>query len=135
MKFKPLAAAATVGVGAMAFASPALALPGDDAILSQSPFRLNPLTLEPGCKLAGAMDSTHLNLTYLATGEIAQELHISVANSAPFSVDQVLVPSKLDGYALYGKFDTGHDQQRRRRRSGPDRRAHVRPGLEPLRRS
>ena len=107
MKFKPLVAVATAGVGAMAFASPALALPGDDAILSQAPFRLNPDTLEPGCQLAGRMDSSHLNLTYLDKGEIAQELHITVRNSAPFSVDQVLVPSKLDGYAIYKSFDTG----------------------------
>jgi hypothetical protein len=107
LKVKPLVTAATVGVGALAFASPALAMPGDDAILSQAPFRLNPDTLEPGCYLAGRMDSSHLNLTYKAEGTLAEELHITVRDDAPFSVDQVLVPAKSGGYNIEAGFDTG----------------------------
>jgi hypothetical protein len=106
---KPLLAATAVSVGAMAFASPALAFSGDEALLGGPQFRLNPDTLEPGCDLAGRMASKHLDATFLANGDIVKELHITVRNSAPFSVDQVLVPSTLDGYSVYstGGFDTG----------------------------
>jgi hypothetical protein len=106
LKLKPLATAATVGVGALALAAPALAAP-DAAILDQTHFRLNPDTLEPGCYLAGRMDSAHLDLTYLSQGTFATELHISVRDNAPFSVDQVLVPSAIGGYSVYNSFDTG----------------------------
>lgn len=108
MKFKPYLAAAAAGIGLMAFATPASAFSGDEAILDGSQFRLNPDTLEPGCHLASRMSSQHLDLTYLMQGQIAKELHIKVKGNAPFSVDQVLVPSKLDGYAVYdSEFDTG----------------------------
>jgi hypothetical protein len=110
MKFKPLLAVATCSVGVMAFASPAMALPGDDAVLRQAPFRLNPTTLEPGCFIPGRgnvdLDS-HIDLTSLADGDIVRELHVTVRDGAAFSVDQVLVPSATDGYKVYSTFDTG----------------------------
>jgi hypothetical protein len=109
LKYKPQVAAIAAGVGLMAFASPAGAFSGDEAILDGANFRLNPDTLEPGCFVGARMASTHIDLEYLAEGELAKELHISVKKDAPFSVDQVLVPSKYDGYAVYDtSFDTGH---------------------------
>ena len=111
MKFKPLLAVAAASVGAMAFAAPALALPGDDAIDSQSPFRLNSYTLEPGCFVPGRgpVDlDTHIDLKSLVDGDgFVKELHVTLDDDAPFSVDQVLVPSWYDGYAVYNAFDTG----------------------------
>jgi hypothetical protein len=101
-------AALAAGVGLMAFASPAGAFTGDEAILDGANFRLNPETLEPGCFVGARMASTHIDLEYLAEGDYVKELHISVKKDAPFSVDQVLVPSKFDGYAVYSSaFDTG----------------------------
>jgi hypothetical protein len=108
LKYKPHMAALAAGVGLMAFASPAAAFSGDEAILDGSNFRLNPDTLEPGCFVGARMASTHIDLEYLAEGDYVKELHISVKKDAPFSVDQVLVPSKRDGYAVYDSaFDTG----------------------------
>jgi hypothetical protein len=108
LKYKPQVAALAAGVGLMAFASPALAFSGDEAILDGANFRLNPDTLEPGCFVGARMASTHIDLEYLTEGQFAKELHISVKKNAPFSVDQVLVPSKYDGYAVYDSaFDTG----------------------------
>jgi hypothetical protein len=100
----------TAGIGLMAFATPAMGLAGDPAVDSKSPFRLNPHTLEPGCYIPGRGNvdiDTHLDLTALVDGDIAQELHATLDDGAPFSVDQVLVPSKLDGYSVYNVFDTG----------------------------
>lgn len=69
MQYKSLLAAAAASVGLMAFATPALALPGDDAIDSSKPFRLNPYTLEPGCFVVGRGDDgdidTHIDLKSL----------------------------------------------------------------------
>ncbi|HEY7621748.1 MAG TPA: hypothetical protein VH834_18350 [Solirubrobacteraceae bacterium] len=83
-------------------------LPGDRAIDSSSPFRLNEYTLEPGCFIPGRgpvdLDS-HLNLTYLSSGQIARELHVTVDDDSPVNVDQVLVPSAFDGYKVYNKFE------------------------------
>ena len=108
MKYKPHMAALAAGVGLMAFASPAAAFSGDEAIMDGSNFRLNPDTLEPGCFVGARMASTHVDLEYLAEGDYVKELHIWVKKDAPFSVDQVLVPSKRDGYAVYDSaFDTG----------------------------
>src|SRR3954447_9195927 len=110
MKFTTLLVATTGCVAAMAFTSSAMALPGDEAVQSQAPFRLNPTTLEPGCFIPGRgnvdLDS-HIDLTALADGSIVRELHVTVRDGAAFSVDQVLVPSSMDGYNLYNTFDTG----------------------------
>jgi hypothetical protein len=83
-------------------------LPGDRAISSSSPFRLNDNTLEPGCFVPGRgpVDlDTHLNLSYLSSGTIARELHVTVDDGSPVNVDQVLVPSALDGYKVYNTFE------------------------------
>jgi hypothetical protein len=106
LKYKPHMAALAAGVGLMAFASPALALPGDEAISSSSPFRLNPGTLEPGCTTR-ANTASHIDIKALVDGDIREELHVTVGNSSPVSVDQVLVPGRGGGYAVYNEFDTG----------------------------
>lgn len=88
-------------------ASPAMALPGDPAIDDSSPFRLDEGNLEPGCfhPGRGPVDlDTHLDLTYLMDGVIARELHVTVDSSSPVNVDQVLVPSRIDGYQVYNTF-------------------------------
>jgi hypothetical protein len=106
LKFKPMLAVAAASLGAMAFASPALALPGDDAIDSSSPFRLNTHTLEPGCTTRADLDS-HIDLTALVDGDLVEELHVTVSNGSPVSVDQVLVAGHNGGYRIYNTFDTG----------------------------
>jgi hypothetical protein len=106
LKYKPHVAALAAGVGLMAFASPAMALPGDDAIKSSSPFRLNPYTLEPGCTTRAHTDS-HIDIAALVDGDIREELHVTVGHDSPVSVDQVLVPGRYGGYAVYDEFDTG----------------------------
>jgi hypothetical protein len=106
LKYKPHMAALAAGVGLMAFASPAMALPGDAAIDSSSPFRLNPYTLEPGCTTRANTDS-HIDIAALVDGDIREELHVSVRNGSPVSVDQVLVAGRYGGYAVYNEFDTG----------------------------
>lgn len=106
MKFKPLLAVAAASVGAMAFATPALALPGDDAIDSQSPFRLNSYTLEPGCTTRAHLDS-HIDIAALVDGDLVEELHVTVGHDSPVSVDQVLVAGKYAGYRIFNTFDTG----------------------------
>jgi hypothetical protein len=102
LKLKPLLAATAVSVGAMAFASPALALPGDPAVDSSAPFRLNQDTLEPGCWNGSRLGDVHFDV-----GSTEKEAHISVRNGASYSVDQVLIPSRTDGYKIYNTFDTG----------------------------
>jgi hypothetical protein len=81
---------------------------GDPAISSDHPFRLNPYTLEPGCFIPGRgpvdLDS-HLDLTTLDAGQIARELHVTVDHNSPVNVDQVLVPSAIDGYRIYNTFE------------------------------
>ena len=75
---------------------------GDPAISSDHNFRLNAYTLEPGCFIPGRgpvdLDS-HLDLTTLDQGQIARGLHITVDHNSPVNVDQVLVPSAIDGIA------------------------------------
>jgi hypothetical protein len=112
LKFKPLLAVTAASVGVMAFASPALAaLPGDEAIDSSAPFRLNTHTLEPGCFPPGYRSNVdldeHIDLTALVQGQLAEELHVTIDDSSAYSVDQVLVPAKYDGYSVYNSFDTG----------------------------
>ena len=114
MKFKPMLAVGIASLGVMSFASPAFAdgLYGDPAIDSENPFRLNPYTLEPGCFVVGRGDDvdidTHIDLKALVDGDgIVKELHVTLDDDAPFSVDQVLVPSAYDGYEVYDAFDTG----------------------------
>jgi hypothetical protein len=88
-------------------ASPAMALPGDPAIDSSNPFRLDEGDLEPGCfhPGRGPVDlDTHLDLTYLMDGAIARELHVTVDATSPINVDEVLVPSLIDGYQVYDEF-------------------------------
>jgi hypothetical protein len=110
-RIKALAAGATVaamGIGA----STASAFPdlGDAGVLSNAPvFRLNPETLEPGCFLPGmgrwhdgAAVDAHIDVT-----ERIKQVHIKVRDGANFSIDQVLVPGKRSGYAVYNLFDTG----------------------------
>ena len=106
MKYKPHMVALAAGIGLMAFASPALALPGDEAINDSSPFRLNPYTLEPGCTTRAHLDS-HIDIAALVDGDIREELHVTVAHDSPVSVDQVLVAGRYGGYKVYNTFDTG----------------------------
>jgi hypothetical protein len=109
LKLKPYLAVLAAGVGLTVASAPAAAFSGDEAIRDSAKFRLNTETLEPGCFLARGMSSDHIDLKYLSEGEVAKELHIKVKPQAWFSVDQVLVPSRLDGYAVYnGNFSTGH---------------------------
>jgi hypothetical protein len=81
-------------------------LPGDDAIDSSSPFRLDPYELEPGCTTRANTDS-HIDIAALVDGDVREELHVTVGNGSPVSVDQVLVPGRGGGYAVYNTFDTG----------------------------
>jgi hypothetical protein len=80
-------------------------LPGDNAILSTSPFRLNPYTLEPSCYRADRI--TDVDSHMLFDSGIAEEAHITVEDGSAVSVDQVLVPSPIDGYNVVNDFDTG----------------------------
>jgi hypothetical protein len=78
---------------------------GEPAIGSVDPMRLD--VLEHGCFWydRDVERSTHLDLTYLHEGEYVKELHITVDDDAPFSVDQVLVRSDQGGgYEVYDKF-------------------------------
>jgi hypothetical protein len=83
---------------------------GDKAVANDSPkFRLNLNTLEPGCFALGSplvyrsVDAdTHIDVT-----QLVKEAHITVAPDANFSIDQVLIPGKNSGYAVYNTFDTG----------------------------
>ena len=101
-----VASAAIAALGASATTASA-ALSGDPGINAPS-FRLNPNTLEPGCFIGSSLASSHIDLTYLGDeGQFAKELHVTVRDDAPFSVDQVLVPSAIDGYSVYNAFDTG----------------------------
>jgi hypothetical protein len=103
-----------LGVGAiltLALPASALAVPGDRAISNPAPgvFRLDDDNLEPGCFIPGRrapveIDS-HLDLTFLMAGEIARELHVTNDDNSPINVDQVLVPSVIDGYKIYNTFE------------------------------
>jgi hypothetical protein len=99
-----------VALGATAMfassASAAYALPGDRAISDSSPFRLNDNTLEPGCFIPGRFSNTDLD-THMVLGGSGAELHVTLSDGSSYSVDQVLVPSRRDGYKVYNAFDTG----------------------------
>src|SRR3954471_13531937 len=74
--------------------------------------------LEPGCFMPDAyghwgdvdLDS-HLTAGmrdgHDKYGNVVEELHVTVSDDAPFSVDQVLVKGRGDGYTVYNEFDTG----------------------------
>jgi hypothetical protein len=118
---KPLVISALTAAMALS-AGPAFALPGDSEINSSSPFRLDGRHLAPGCFVAGShgmwryndrdvdVDS-HLVFGWQEYdshgGSITEEIHVTVGDGAPFSVDQVLVASYGDGYKIYNEFDTG----------------------------
>jgi hypothetical protein len=85
---------------ASAFAS------GDDAIQPGSQFRLNPYTLEPGCYRADRITDVDSHILVDYSG-VSEEAHITVGDGSAFSVDQVLVPSPVDGYKVVNDFDTG----------------------------
>jgi len=108
MRHTPLISAAVVAASVLFSAAPAMALPGDRAIDDSSPFRLNDRTLEPGCFVPGRFSNADIdNHLVIDMGVLSEEAHVSVTNGAPFSVDQVLVPSTTDGYTVYDEFDTG----------------------------
>jgi hypothetical protein len=89
-------------------AGPAFALPGDRAIDHQSPFRLEDRTLEPGCFVPGRFSNADID-SHLTIGlnPLQEEMHVTVSDGASYSVDQVLVPSPIDGYNVVNTFDTG----------------------------
>ena len=87
---------------ASAFAS---GLPGDSAVLSTSPFRLNPYTLEPSCYRADRISDVDSHVLF--DSGIAEEAHITVEDGSAVSVDQVLVPDPYGGYNVVNSFDTG----------------------------
>jgi hypothetical protein len=99
---------------------------GDQAVAShdRNQFRLNSRTLEPGCFDATSSHRWHDRAMFGHGGWIKfqwdvdtddhvdvtqdwEEAHVTVEDDAPFSIDQVLVPGKHDGYRIYNTFDTG----------------------------
>lgn len=80
-------------------------LSGDQAILSQSPFRLNPSTLEPSCFRADYKSDVSSHILF--DDGIAEEAHIKVDSTSPVSIDEVLVPDPYGGYNVVDAFDTG----------------------------
>jgi hypothetical protein len=109
MRFR-LALGVSAMVGTLAMPAAALAVPGDRAISEPAPgqFRLNANTLEPGCFIpfrnAPVDVDSHL---VIGMDALTEEAHVTVTAGAPFSVDQVLVPSPIDGYNIEGPYDTG----------------------------
>lgn len=103
-----LAVLSAMVVGFLLSVTNAFALPGDSGVLTTSPFRLNPATLEPGCSLASGLlgEGLHVQL-----GDTLNELHVSVPDAfepgGTDSVKQVLVPGLGTGYKVYNSFDTG----------------------------
>ena len=90
-------------------------------------FRLNPNTLEPGCfRPATAHSRAGRTSTSRRT---VREAHVRVLSGSHYSVDQVLIPGRGAGYAVYNQFDTGsRDETRtsirpRRPLTSPPRRA------------
>jgi hypothetical protein len=82
---------------------------GDKAVDADAPkFRLNPYTLEPGCF---ALKHDHKDEVdgdrHIDVTQLIKEAHVSVDEDARFSIDQVLIPGKDSGYAVYNTFDTG----------------------------
>jgi hypothetical protein len=87
---------------ASAFAS---GLPGDEAVLSSSPFRLNPHTLEPACVRADYISDVDSHIVF--DSGIAEEAHITVGDGAAVSIDEALIPDPHGGYRVVDSFDTG----------------------------
>jgi hypothetical protein len=89
------------------------ALPGDTAVLSQNPFRLNPTTLEPACSTVGGLLARYdpAQVPHVQIGDSLNEIHLSVPDAfeglGENSVKQVLVPGIGTGYKVYNSFDTG----------------------------
>ena len=78
---------------------------GDIAIQQNAPtFRLNPKTLEPGCFRNG---DGPLALAHVDVTQNSREAHVRVLSGSHYSVDQVLIPGRGAGYAVYNQFDTG----------------------------
>lgn len=85
-----------------------------------SSFRLNNHTLESGCFMPdayghwGNVDIDNHLVTAKSShmdgyGHLSEEVHITVSDGAPFSIDQVLVPGSGDGYRVVNTFDVGND--------------------------
>jgi hypothetical protein len=115
LKYKPYMAALAAGVGLMAFASPAMALPGDPAVDSSDPFRLDKRHLEPGCFDLGRAGYWFSNIDassfdadddYLPDGELVLR-NLTGGHIPSFDVDQVLIPSAFGGYNVVNTFDVG----------------------------
>jgi hypothetical protein len=98
---------ACMAIAALAVLSPTAWASGDDAILSGSQFRLNPYTLEPGCYRADHITDVDSHILVNKDWTSSEEAHITVEDGSAFSVDQVLVPSPIDGYRVVNDFDTG----------------------------
>jgi hypothetical protein len=101
-----MAAALVVGAPAANAAIGNAYTDGNDAAVDAAApanFRLNLWTLEPGCYPA----SRYVTDRHIDIGDDTRSAHITVLDGAPFSVDQVLVPGKHTGYAVYDRFDTG----------------------------
>jgi hypothetical protein len=113
LKYKPHVAALAAGVGLMAFASPAMASGfGDIAVKDDSPrFRLNPLTLEPGCfQLGDGYRYRDVDAdTHIDVEELLKQAHVTVEEDANFSIDQLLIPGKHTGYKVYDEFEVDGD--------------------------
>jgi hypothetical protein len=110
MRFRlALGVSAMVGALALPVAAQAAVL-GDRAIDDPAPgtFRLNDRTLEPGCYQVHRGDSLDVD-GHLVIGldGITSEGHISVDRDSPYSVDQALIPSPIDGYSVVNTFRTG----------------------------
>jgi hypothetical protein len=105
-----LALSASALCAILAVPAAAQAVPGDRGISDPVPgsFRLNDDTLEPGCFVPGRFAPADVD-SHLVIGVdgLSEEAHVSVSNGASFSVDQVLVPSPIDGYRVVNTFDTG----------------------------
>jgi hypothetical protein len=103
LAFAAAASIAALGLGAGAASAQ------DNALTAPTGFTLTPTTLEPGCWLVGAPGNPmngFMNTTPAAGGQA----HVDVLFGAPYSVDQVLVPSTVataPGYKVYNTFDTG----------------------------
>jgi hypothetical protein len=115
MRFR-LALFASALVATFGSSSVAMALPGDRAIDDPAPrFRLDARHLEPGCYDLGRLGHWFSNIDAssfdagdrLADGELVLKNLTGIGHVPSFDVDQVLVPSKFGGYAVYNTFDVG----------------------------
>ena len=93
-------------VAVFSLSAPSAFASGDDAVLAGSQFRLNPYTLEPGCYRADHITDVDSHILVNKNWDSSEEAHITVEDGSAFSVDQVLVPSPIDGYKVVNDFDT-----------------------------